>query len=167
MGVGVGISVGDGMSVGVGEGIVGVGCGVAVGVGVVLSQAIEKMIASIPTSNRKYIGRTSLRCRISRSLSHLLTYDRYYLSDMMAHSCITAESGSGTYAEVMVTASTASTTMAATGIKKAGGPDDGRSSAHRQDGAVTLLPIFQHLQPQHRSYGMARQHTILQWVCGD
>ena len=109
------------MSVGVGEGMVGVGCGVAVGVGVVLSQAIDKMIASIPTSNRKPIGRTSLSCRISRSLSHLLTYDRYYLSDTIAHSRITAESASGTYAEVMVTASTASTTMAATGIRKRAG----------------------------------------------
>ena len=87
--MGVGIGVGDGMSVGVGI-RVGVGCGVAVGIGVVLSQAIDKMIASIPTSNRKPIGRTSLLCRISRSLSLLLTYDRYYLSDMIAHSYITA-----------------------------------------------------------------------------
>ena len=75
--MGVEIGVGDGMSVGVGEGMAGVGCGVAVGIGVLLSQAIDKMIASIPTNNRKPIGRTSLRCRI-------------YLSDMIAHSCITA-----------------------------------------------------------------------------
>ena len=73
------------MSVGVGEGMVAVGRGVAVGVGVggMLSQAIDKTIASIPTSSRKPIGRTGLRCLIGRSLSRLLASEPYYLSDMI------------------------------------------------------------------------------------
>ena len=73
------------MSVGVGEGMVGVGCGVAVrvGVGGLFSQAIDKTRASIPTSSKKPIGRTGLRCLIGRSLSRLLASKLYYLSDMI------------------------------------------------------------------------------------
>ena len=72
------------MSVGVGEGMVAVGRGVAVGVGVggLFSQAIDKTRASIPTSSKKPIGRTGLRCLIGRNL-RLLASKLYYLSDMI------------------------------------------------------------------------------------
>ena len=79
VGVGVGVDVGAGVGVDVGVDVA-VGCGVTVGVGVggMLSQAIDKTIASTPTSNHKPVCRTGLRCFIGRSLSCLLAADPYY-----------------------------------------------------------------------------------------
>ena len=81
VGAGVGVDVAVGAGVGVDVAVaVGAGVGVDVAVGGMLSQAIDKTVASIPISSNKPIGRTGLRCLIGFSLSRFLASEPYYLS---------------------------------------------------------------------------------------